>query len=222
MGFALSHRFFSDRRFYAPMDAVALERYRIFRRLGMFPIAMDSARGAAQFLRTAGAVLDAGHILAVTPQGHFTDVRVRPVELRPGLTALLHRRSAQGSATTVLPLALEYTFWDQRQPEALANFGEPLCFGGTGNDAAAPADATQNAVHTALEQAMARTQDELAALSLRRDPQQFLTVLEGKRGTAGFYGLVEGVRALVGGSSQRGDHTAAPTGEHSGVNTRKP
>lgn len=210
IGFVLSRYLFPRRTFHAPMDAVALERYGIFRRLGMFPVAMDSPRGAAQFLRTGAAVLNAGNILAVTPQGEFTDVRTRPVQFRPGLAALLKRRSEQGLATEVLPLALEYTFWDQRQPEALVNCGEPLRYnpGETTEHAAAQGTATH------LEAAMQRTQDELAALSLQRDPSLFSTLLEGGQGSAGFYGLIERTRALLGGSSQRGDHRAAHASKH--------
>lgn len=206
VGFVLSRHLFPRRTFHAPMDAIALERYGIFRRLGMFPVAMDSPRGAAQFLRTGAAVLNAGKILAVTPQGEFTDVRTRPVQFRPGLAALLKRRAGQGLATEVLPLALEYTFWDQRQPEVLVNCGEPLRYnpGESTGHAAAQGQGTA----TQLELAMERTQDELAALSLQRDPALFSTLLEGGRGSAGFYGLIEQARALIGGSSQRGDHAA--------------
>ena len=214
VGFVLSRRLVRGRNFYAPIDAAALERYRIFRRLGMFPLVMESRRGAAQFLRIGAAVLDAGHILAVTPQGHFTDVRERPVQLRPGVAALISRRAAQGSTTLVLPLALEYTFWDQRQPEALVNCGEPLRFPPAESSKENASAATQSAVHLQLEQGMARTQDELAALSLRRDAGQFMSLLEGRRGSAGFYGLIERIRALASGSAYRGDHRAAPAAQH--------
>lgn len=210
VGFVLSERLTQGRNFYAPIDAASLERYRIFRRLGMFPIEMESPRGAAQFLRVGAAVLDAGHVLAVTPQGHFTDVRVRPVQLRPGVATLISRRAAHGFSTTVVPLALEYTFWDQRQPEALVNCGEPFYFPAGQSAAENPsATATQDAVQVRLEEAMARTQDELAALSLRRNPQDFTSLIEGRRGSAGFYGLVERARALVNGNAQRGDHQVA-------------
>ena len=185
----------------------------------MFPVAMHSSRGAAQFLRIGAAVLDSGHILAVTPQGHFTDVRARPVQLRPGLAALLHRRAAQGSATTVVPMALEYTFWDQRQPEALVNCGEPLRFG-EANAAGNGSASTQEAMHEVLEQAMTRTQDELAALSLRRDPREFATLLEGRRGSAGFYGWIERSRALLGSDPHAGDHQSAPAAANTSTTAR--
>ncbi|MFN2977529.1 lysophospholipid acyltransferase family protein [Terriglobus aquaticus] len=206
VGFALSRWLLPGRRFYAPIDAEALQRYGIFRRLGLFPVAMHSARGAAQFLRAGGEVLDRGYILAVTPQGHFTDVRERPVVFRPGLASLLHRRSAQGKRTTVLPLALEYTFWDQRLPEALVNCGTPLSFGSAPEGIAGP---SQRDIHTALERAMEQTQDELRALAMRRDPAAFRSLLEGRRGSAGWYGWIERLRSVAKGRRGRGDHTAS-------------
>ena len=207
VGLLLSRHLFRPRNFYAPMDAVALERYSIFRRLGMFPVAMESPRGAAQFLRMGMTVLESGHILAVTPQGQFTDVRVRPVLLRPGVAALISRFAAQGRPTTVLPMALEYTFWDQRLPEALVNCGEPLRFEAPPEgDSSAPA--TQADIHAQLE--------------LRRDPLAFTSVLQGQRGTSGFYGVIERVRALVGGSTQVGDHQSAAAAEHSSGSARNP
>ena len=217
VGFVLSQQLFPARHFYAPMDEVALQRYRIFRRLGMFPVEMHSARGAAQFLRSAAAVLDRGHILAVTPQGQFTDARVRPAVFRSGLAALLHRRCAQGKSTVVLPLALEYTFWDQRLPEALVNCGNPLHFGRDGDDGSAALP--QQTIHTALEEAMERTQDELAALALRRDPAAFTSLLQGRAGSAGFYGWIERFQSVLHGRHRLGDHTSAPSKKPAAAST---
>ena len=43
----------------------------------------------------------------------------RPVRLRPGLAHLARRVPG----ATIVPLALEYPFWDERTPEALCRFG---------------------------------------------------------------------------------------------------
>ncbi len=199
--FVLSRHLIGERSFYAPMDAESLKRYRILSHLGMFPVAMDSPRGAAQFMRGAQAVLDAGHVLGVTPQGHFTDVRDRSAVLRPGLAALLQRRAAQGLSTAVLPLALEYTFWNQRLPEALALAGEPLWV-----DAAHPQ--TTTALQAELASRLQTAQDRLAALSTSRDTSQFSVVLDGRRGSAGFYSLWEYWQGLRGVSTKKGDHNS--------------
>jgi len=49
----LAREFFPHRQIYGPMDAVALERYALFKRLGMFGVEQNSRRGALHFLRTA-------------------------------------------------------------------------------------------------------------------------------------------------------------------------
>ena len=178
---------------YAPMDEVAFARYGILRRLGLFPVEQGTARGGAQFLRAASMLLkDPNAVLWITPQGGFTDVRARPVVFRAGLDAVL-RRAGQ---VTVLPLALEYTFWDERLPEALALLGEPVRFArGSGNPG--------RQVAAALEQ----TQNALAALALRRDPALFTSVLAGSSGTSGIYGAWQRLRARVRGQRFQPEHS---------------
>src|SRR5690606_11757938 len=119
-------RLFPSRRSFAPIDAVALQRYGFMRRLGLFGVAQDSYEGASLFLRVGRNILSQPDTLFyLTPQGRFTDVRDRPVKLRPGLAHLL----SQVPRVTVLPLAVEYPFWDESAPEALVRFGEPMILG---------------------------------------------------------------------------------------------
>jgi 1-acyl-sn-glycerol-3-phosphate acyltransferase len=181
---------------YAPISATALEKYGLFGYLGMFPVAQDSVRGAAQFLRAGEAVLISGGVLWITAQGHFTDVRVRPTELKSGLGALL----ARCETVTVIPMAVEYTFWNQRLPEALVSFGEPLL--------------VQHArEHTSAEWtsqlagALERTQNELAQEAMQRDEARFTTLLEGARGAAGLYGVWQRLRTRMRGERWKPDHT---------------
>ena len=115
----LAARYMRGRAHYAPMDASALARYGILKHVGVFGVEMKTARGAAQFLRTGLAVLGQGGVLWVTPQGRFADARERPLAFKPGLAALASR--VKGGCT-VLPLAIEYAFWDERLPETLLAF----------------------------------------------------------------------------------------------------
>lgn len=184
-----------DADHYAPIDALAIERYGILERLGLFAVEQGSRKGAVQFLRSGAAVLSAQRsVLWVTPQGGFTDVRTRPVAFRAGLDALLRRMPR----VRVLPLALEYTFWDERLPEALAMLGRPLVF--SRGDAAAPGEQ----VAAALE----RAQDELAILASRRDSSLFCTVLTGAAGTSGMYGGWQRVRARLRGERFDAEHAS--------------
>jgi 1-acyl-sn-glycerol-3-phosphate acyltransferase len=155
---------------YAPIDALSLPRHRILGGLGLFPVEQGTPRGAVQFLRAAQRVLaDRNAVLWLTPQGGFTDVRVRPVVFKSGLASLIKRLDE----VTVLPLAYEYTYWDEPKPEMLACCGEPLRFrrGRSEGDAGEQVAA-----------ALTRAQDELAGLALMRDPRRFTTVMGGKSG----------------------------------------
>jgi 1-acyl-sn-glycerol-3-phosphate acyltransferase len=174
-----------DRVHWGPIDAAALRRYRFLGRAGLFGIELGTTRGASQFLRTSGRILtDSRAALWIFAQGRFADVRERPPRLRAGVGHLL--QSIQSGH--VLPLALEMTFWDERTPEGLARFGQPLRVG---------LHQDWNAEHwtTAVEDALARTQDALAAEAMRRDPDLFETIVPGRAGVGGVYDCWRRIRA---------------------------
>jgi 1-acyl-sn-glycerol-3-phosphate acyltransferase len=171
---------------YAPMEASALRHYGFMRRLGLFPVDNTSPRAGAQFLRAAQAILSRPlSALWVTPEGHFTDVRRRPICWKPGIGALATRLQR----CAVLPLALEYPFWDERKPEALALLGEPLWI----EDGSQQSSASWLAL---LTQSMEAAQDELAALAVARDPGAFATLIEGAAGAGGVYGFWKRMQRL--------------------------
>ena len=183
-----------DRRHYAPIDARALEQYPILRKLGIFPVEMGSARGAAQFLRTAEAILRDGGVLWLTPQGRFADPREFPLAFKPGLGALAQRMPE----VPLVPLAVEYTFWDERLPEALLHFGEALQL---------PPDLTTADATRQLEGALAAAMLALQGAAIARDAQAFHTLFTGARGTGGAYGVIRRVRGLLGSGAVKLDHT---------------
>jgi hypothetical protein len=177
--FQLARWLFPERACYAPIEAAALTKYRFFARLGLFGIEPGTARGARRFLAVAQEVLARpATALWVTAGGGFADPRQRPVRLRPGLGHLLARMQDG----VVLPLALEYPFWEERLPEALARFGEPLRIG------AAPR--SPDAWTALLESRLEAAQDALAADALARDPERFETLVGGAAtGVGGVYDL---------------------------------
>ncbi len=181
---------------YAPMDAAALKHYSVLRKMGLFPVEAGTHRGAAQFLRAAREIAATpGSVLWVTPEGRFTDIRARPKLLQPGLAALVARL---GSCTLV-PMAFEYTFWDERLPEALINCGEPIRV----TDGHARTTAEWN---DELASALAGAQDELAALASLRNPELFSTVLAGRVGIGGVYEAWKRLLALLSGRAYQGSH----------------
>jgi 1-acyl-sn-glycerol-3-phosphate acyltransferase len=198
----LAKNLMPGRRHYAPMDAAALAKYPILRKLGIFPVEMSSARGAAQFLRTSQAVLEDGGVLWITPQGRFADVRA-PLEFKPGLGAL----AVRVPGVTLLPLAIEYTFWNERLPETLLRLGPPVRL-----DEGMGSEAATERLRTALAAVMA----ELREASMARDARAFRVLLEGGRGTGGFYALGRRVRARLTGQPLPADHTQRGSGVESG------
>jgi 1-acyl-sn-glycerol-3-phosphate acyltransferase len=190
----LAQTLLPGRRHYAPMDAEALARYPILRKLGIFPVETTTARGATQFLRTGKAILRDGGVLWVTPQGRFADPRAWPLAFKPGLAAL----ALQAPEVTLLPLAIEYTFWDERLPEALLHMAPPVRL----REELTTESATQE-----LEAELAKAMLALQAASMARDATAFEVLLTGGRGTGGFYALGRRVRAMFGGKAVQQDHT---------------
>lgn len=125
----LISKYFLHRPGYGPIDEVGLAKYRFMEKLGFFGIDMDTRAGAAKFLRVGRAVLSTpGQTFWVTAEGHFTDARQRPVTLRPGVAHLARKASSAGGAVAV-PLAIEYGFGQEKQPEMRLAFGEAVVLG---------------------------------------------------------------------------------------------
>lgn len=182
---ALKTEFFSSQRAFSPIDAKALARYKLLSRLGFFGVEQKTGRGAIQFLRTAEKILrQPGHILALTPQGRFADARERPVRFETGVGHL----AARVKRAVFLPMASEFVYWEERLPEILVRFGEPIEV-----DAASKMDAEG---WTALfEQRLETVQDALGTESQRRSPSQFQTILHGRAGQGGVYDWYRAAKA---------------------------
>ena len=174
---------------YAPIDAVSLPRHRILGGLGLFPVEQGTPRGAVQFLRAAQTILaDPNARLWLTPQGSFTDVRTRPILFKSGLAALIKRLDR----VTVVPLAYEYTFWNEPRPEILANCGQPLTFTRGRADRGPAADPGES-----VALALAAAEDELAALAATREAAHFVTVMAGETGLGALRATCRHVLAAI-------------------------
>lgn len=182
-----------DYQHYAPIESSMLGKYGFFSRLGLFGIDA-SPRGAAVFIRTVKTIFSKpGRALWITAQGHFVDPRKRPLDLRPGVGAVACRLDSGW----VIPVAIEYPFWDERTPEMLIRFGEPLSL----------CDQTLDARQwtAKIEARLAETMDRLAEDAVTRDPNRFDDMLKGNVGVGGVYdfwrslsGRISGRRADLG------------------------
>ncbi len=190
---ALHDKLFPTRAGFGPIEAAMLEKYPFMARIGLFGVTPDR-RGAAAFLRTAGAlVARPDRVLWITAQGRFADPRARPLDLRPGAAHLL----ARAPGLIAVPLALEYPFWSEKRPEALLRFGAPV--------ETRAGEATAD-LAARMEAALTGCCDDLAALSMARDGAAFETVIGGARGTGGVYGVWQRGRAMVSGRRFAPDH----------------
>ena len=181
----LSDTLFRHRLSFGPMDARSIRQYGVLRRMGVFGIDLDTPRGAARFLDVSLRVLaEPNAALWITAEGHFTDIRPRPVRLRAGIAHLARRVPN----AVLLPLAVEYAFWNERKPEALCRFGSPIDAGRHRDVAGWTA---------ALEAALTQTMDALAAESAARDPAAFVPLMRGQSGVGGVYDLWRRGRGLA-------------------------
>jgi 1-acyl-sn-glycerol-3-phosphate acyltransferase len=198
VGLVIKNEFFGDRSLYVPIDAMMLQRYRMFAKLGFFGVEQGTRGGAAQFLRTSQAILQhPNHLLAVTPQSRFTDVRERPLRFQSGLGHL----AAKVDHAIFLPIATEYVFWEERLPEVLVRFGEPLLL----NDDVRGGQSPQG-LSAELERRLAATLDALSLEALRRDPSDFHLLLRGGAGQGGIYDLWRSLKAKLRGESFAKEH----------------
>jgi 1-acyl-sn-glycerol-3-phosphate acyltransferase len=187
IGLVLTDLMPASRMHFAPIEAVGLAQYPFLERLGFFGVEVGTTRGSLAFLRQSRAILSRPEsVLWITAQGEFVDPRERPTRLKEGVGHLVHRLTG----VTIIPLALEYPFWKDRCPEALARFGIPISV--SMGRQISPAAWTAR-----IEQALQETQDRLSEEARRRDPAAFTTILGGTAGVGGVYDLWRRSLALL-------------------------
>jgi 1-acyl-sn-glycerol-3-phosphate acyltransferase len=156
----LAAKLMPKRSHYAPIDETSLAENGILGKIGIFPIDIRSSRGARQFLQAAMNILHREGVLWITPQGRFADTRESVLAFKPGLASVASRLGG----CTLVPLATEYTFWNERRPRALFHFGEPI---------QVPQGVSKPTLNLQLEQALQQTMEQLKTQSLTRDPANF-------------------------------------------------
>lgn len=173
----VADRFFPAYESYAPIDAAMLKQYGIFGHIGAFGVDLGTPRGSAEFLAASAEILASpARSLWITAQGRFSDVRERPIGLKPGIARVVEL----APDCIIIPLAIEYSFWLERGAEGFIAFGAPL----RGEDLRSLPRA-QRLEH--LEGALTATLDRLSADVQSRDPARFHPILEGQSGVGGIY-----------------------------------
>lgn len=182
----LHHRMRPYSDAYSPTDAMGLRAVPYLRYLGFFPVDAGTIHGAKQFLHGCQEILARPNaVLWITPEGKFTDPRLRPLELKRGLATLL----TYLDAVTLVPLAIEYPFWDGLRPDILASWGEPIQIdNGT--------EKTVSEWHEILTASLTQTQDELANLVIQREADKFRTLHFGHMGPRNALRLLRSLKPL--------------------------
>jgi 1-acyl-sn-glycerol-3-phosphate acyltransferase len=190
----LAARYLPDYLHYTPIDAAALKKYRFFSKLGFFGMTQHSFESQRRLMDIAGQVLSQYQsALWITPQGRFSDVRQRPLCIGSGLPHLV--RAAPDCA--VVPVAIEYSYWEESKPEVLVRFGEPMNAGNL---------QLRSDTQQVLESALGRTLDDLSRATIARDPSGFHVILSGTSGVGGVYDLWRRGQALLSGDKFRPEH----------------
>lgn len=195
VGLLVASERLSQRHHWAVIEQAQLTRYQFFARLGFVGVE-PGPRGGQRLLAAADQLAGKPQgVLWLTPQGRFSDPRERPLQLAPGLGHLAKRLQH----AWFVPLALEYPFWEERLPEALARFGEPFC--------PAQVPKMRAADYTALlSERLMETQDALAAQAQTRSSDAFDNLLEGRAGIGGVYDVWRRGRAWLRGQRFHAAH----------------
>jgi len=165
-----------DRKMLAVMDASELERFGIFRRLGVFGLDPDdpASQGVMVSYLERLFARDSSQAFWITPQGRFTDVR-SPIRLRPGAAAV----AARLEGVRVGCVHMDYVFWNEPKPELLIRFEE----------AGVPDRLSTTGWLRTMTAAMERNRDACGALAMARDAEPFVTIAgRGGAGASGVYG----------------------------------
>lgn len=191
----LAAELFPDRQHFGPIDAAALGKYRFFEKLGFFGIEPGSTRGARRFLEISTEILSRPNTaLWIAAEGRFTDPRERPVRLRSGIGHL----ASKVRHAVLLPLALEFPFWEERFPEALARFGEEVATG--------DADLSASDWTPILESHLEGALECLEAEALAREGSRFEVLVGGSAGVGGVYDAWRRLKARFRGERFRAEH----------------
>jgi hypothetical protein len=199
-------RYLANRIFYAPIDADALQNYRIMAQLGFYGLRMDSLAGSSDFLTTTQAILESNNAaLFITPEGRFCDVRDTTQTLMPGLSHL----TSKVSRIAFVPLSFEYGFWDESRPQIFAKLGTTIHCHDRKHDDMALSKADWGELLTSR---LRRTQSQLAWSVMARDPKAFTYLIESRPRRLGWYDYFRSWSARLQGKAFDPRHRGNPDG----------
>jgi len=182
---------------YAVMDEPQLKRYRFFTRAGFYSVDRESKiKGIKDFLSYSDQILQQPNTAVwLCPQGDLVSNDLRPIRFFPGTAHLIKHLKR----CWVLPIALDYEFCQEPQPEAFALAGKPIKF-------ELNSSSSIDKLNLDLELALTRLMDSLKEKTKGRDFSQFQTLIEGKKGIHKFYDFLTQIRYFIQGKPFHSTH----------------
>ena len=191
-------RLLDNRAHYGAMDAKGVDRYPIFRRLGMLSVDTEDVASVRKLIREVKKLLNEDYAAFwVTAQGEFVDPRKRPIQLREGATILANTMKHG----RVVPVAIEYVFGVEKQPDVFVRIGVPI-------EAGSLRGLEREVRHQRITQALEVTMDELAEQVIQDERHHFVPLLRGRTGLGGFYDRWLRFRARLQGRTLDASHRA--------------
>ncbi len=191
-----NHHINSD--IYGVMDEAQLKRYRFFAKVGIYSVDRESGlKGVKEFLSYSKKLLTEkpNRSIWICPQGDLVSNDLRPITFFPGVAHLVkHLGRCQ-----VLPLALDYEFCIEPQPEAFALLGKPILFESN-------AQTSTEAINKQLEDETTRLLDKLKGMTQTRDFSQFEPLISGKQGIHKIYDAFTRLRFIIQGKKFHKTH----------------
>ncbi|MCG8649533.1 MAG: lysophospholipid acyltransferase family protein [Pirellulales bacterium] len=197
VGLLVHQELFPERQFLVPIEGEALAQYAILGKLGFFAVDRLSSTGTRRFLRQMQAIMERSDTAAyITPHGQFLDVRTQQA-FQPGLAHVVSR----STCGVIVPMAIEYTFWNQSKPEILVEFGVPVSLASPTIDRP-----NRDQWNVALQEALESTQQSLAQKGIARSPEPFRSIIGGRVGAGGLYDFARRLKALATGKRFQAEH----------------
>lgn len=166
---------------YAVMDARQLERYSIFKYIGVLGVDRTSLAGSREFLDLAEQLLKGKpRSLWLTPQGELVSNYRRPIRFQTGLGHL----AARLEEFSLVHLTLHYEFWEEPRPEIFASF-TPLR-----SIKIDPSHFSPRGFVRSEERIMQENLEKLLCRVREREPRVFRSLLRGQTSISTVYDLI--------------------------------
>lgn len=185
---------------YGPMDQRQLRRYPVLSRIGVFGVDRESLQGGREFLAYATELLRGRRsALVLTVQGAMVSPDQRPIRAYGGAARVVR----EVGKCSLVTLAIDYGFWDDRHPEIFLEWGEVRSF--VPESAPSPRELTRE-----IEAELTTLLDRQAEFKRSRDSSGATVLLQARSGVSPVYDLIRRLRGETGAALDHGSVRTPP------------